>query len=154
VTTVICDELRLMIGEATDPARLARRGACVLLLHAPAVRSPSQLTPEQLRSALVVSVATPRGTVLTLGRHPDSDIVAPWPSVSRRHAALIGADGRALLVDRGSSNGTFVGGARLVPDVTHLLRDGDEIRFGRDLHAVFLTPHGLLAKLRSLGNAA
>lgn len=61
---------------------------------------------------------------------------------------------RVFLIDRGSANGTFVGSQRLRPDLVHVLEDGEEILFGRDLQATFLTSRGLLARVRGITPAA
>jgi predicted component of type VI protein secretion system len=70
---------------------------------------------------------------LTIGRHPTSDLrFGPDEDleVSSRHAAVLLRDGVRLLRDLGSTNGTFVNGARLRGD--HVLADGDVLRLGRD----------------------
>jgi hypothetical protein len=65
---------------------------------------------------------------LVLGRSPDCQVVIDHPSVSRAHARIdAGADGEHAIADLGSSNGTFVNGAR-VERAT--LRDGDVLRLG------------------------
>jgi DNA-binding winged helix-turn-helix (wHTH) protein len=51
------------------------------------------------------------------------------PTVSRRHARILVADGKATLEDLGSKNGTFLRGKRLT--APSALSDGDEIRLGR-----------------------
>lgn len=52
--------------------------------------------------------------------------------VSRRHAAIVRKEGGALqIVDRGSPNGTFLNGQRLIANQPRILRDGDELRFGK-----------------------
>ncbi len=51
--------------------------------------------------------------------------------VSRKHAAIIYKDGSLQVVDRGSSNGTFLNGRRLIPGQPCLLRDGDELLLGQ-----------------------
>jgi pSer/pThr/pTyr-binding forkhead associated (FHA) protein len=78
------------------------------------------------------------GPVTSLGRSFSVDgVVLEDELVSRRHAWLLrGEDGSWLLLDRGSSNGTRVGG-RLVD--RHLLEDLDEIRVG-DTRLVFRNP--------------
>jgi hypothetical protein len=53
--------------------------------------------------------------------------------VSRRHAALHWSEDRLALTDLGSTNGTYINHRRLSANQPHLLRDGDEIRFG-NLH--------------------
>ena len=63
-----------------------------------------------------------------IGRAPDNDIVLSDVRASRYHAELH-QDGAAWrVVDRGSSNGTFVNGARVVKD--RRLASGDRVRFG------------------------
>jgi DNA-binding winged helix-turn-helix (wHTH) protein len=51
------------------------------------------------------------------------------PTVSRRHARILVADGKAMLEDLGSKNGTFLRDERL--NGPSALFDGDEIRLGR-----------------------
>lgn len=53
------------------------------------------------------------GRRLTLGRHPDSDIVLAHATVSSRHAALTPLDKELMLDDLGSSNGTRINGQRV-----------------------------------------
>jgi hypothetical protein len=51
--------------------------------------------------------------------------------VSRMHAAFRKGEGMLNLVDLGSVNGTFLNGQRLIPNRPHMLRDGDEVKFGK-----------------------
>jgi eukaryotic-like serine/threonine-protein kinase len=50
--------------------------------------------------------------------------------VSRRHARIIKDEGRYLIADLGSSNGTRVNGQPLVPHRDYPLRNGDRIQVG------------------------
>jgi len=51
--------------------------------------------------------------------------------VSRQHALIMRKEGGALhLMDRGSDNGTYLNGQRLIAHQARILRDGDEIRLG------------------------
>ncbi len=50
--------------------------------------------------------------------------------VSRRHAILGHKDGVYIVEDLGSSNGTFVNGQRLAPQVPTPLAGGDELKCG------------------------
>lgn len=53
-------------------------------------------------------------------------------TLSRRHARLIGREGRYFLREEiGTSNGTWVGSLRLPAGVEQPLADGDRLRFGR-----------------------
>jgi DNA-binding winged helix-turn-helix (wHTH) protein len=63
-----------------------------------------------------------------LGRDPDVEIYLDSPGVSRRHALITIAAGRATIADLGSKNGTFVGDDRV--DGSRLLDDGDIIAVG------------------------
>ena len=45
---------------------------------------------------------------ITIGRSPESVIVIPDPTVSRHHAVIERRDGRLVLRDLGSTNGTYV----------------------------------------------
>lgn len=67
------------------------------------------------------------GDRVTIGRHPESDIVLDDDSVSSRHAELCERDGRWSVRDLQSSNGTTVNGASAFEET---LADGDIIRFG------------------------
>ncbi|WP_321501852.1 FHA domain-containing protein [Breoghania sp.] len=68
--------------------------------------------------------------VASIGRAPDNDCPIDHPSVSRHHAALvIDAAGRLCVVDRNSSNGTFVDGRRVADDPLPV-ENVRELRFG------------------------
>jgi hypothetical protein len=65
---------------------------------------------------------------------PDIDLTpfgALEKGVSRIHAALFRTEDTLTLVDLSSSNGTYLNGQRLIPEQPRVLRDGDEIRFGK-----------------------
>ncbi len=64
---------------------------------------------------------------LLLGRHQRCDVVLVDLTVSRRHARLIYRDGRWVLRDLASTNGTFVNGVRVGRCE---LRAGDQLRLG------------------------
>lgn len=64
---------------------------------------------------------------LVIGRGSNCDIVIGDLSVSRRHARLIRRDGRWVLQDLGSTNGTHLNGTRVGRCE---LRPGDELDLG------------------------
>lgn len=64
------------------------------------------------------------GDVATIGRAPGAEVLIQQPYVSKRHARLLRG---WVLVDLGSSNGTFVGGKR-ISEAT--LLSGDEFQLG------------------------
>jgi len=68
------------------------------------------------------------------GVFPDVDLDSddPEAKVSRRHARISMSEGRYLIEDLGSTNGTFVNrGRRLAPGDRCPLKDGDEIIVGK-----------------------
>ena len=64
---------------------------------------------------------------VTFGRHSGSSVVITSGSASRLHAEILFEDGRYVLHDRGSRNGTLVNGRDVT---THVLADGDLISIG------------------------
>ncbi len=67
--------------------------------------------------------------VVTVGRHPDSDIFLDDISVSRRHATFTRGDSGYVVSDLGSLNGSYVNRDRIDSDVT--LTGGDEVQIGK-----------------------
>lgn len=67
------------------------------------------------------------GSVLMVGRDAECEIVVHDPRVSRRHARLVPGEGAIALEDLGSTNGTWVNGARL--DRANLVA-GDRLTVG------------------------
>jgi pSer/pThr/pTyr-binding forkhead associated (FHA) protein len=68
-----------------------------------------------------------------IGRGAGSDVRLPDRSVSHRHASLrAGAQGgEFVLIDEGSTNGTFIGDVRISPHTSRIVRSGDMVRVGR-----------------------
>ena len=66
-------------------------------------------------------------SVISVGRHPDCNLVLADPNVSRNHAEIRPEGERFAVIDLGSTNGTRVNGVRID---RQLLQDGDEISFG------------------------
>jgi NADPH-dependent 2,4-dienoyl-CoA reductase/sulfur reductase-like enzyme/pSer/pThr/pTyr-binding forkhead associated (FHA) protein len=69
--------------------------------------------------------------VIAIGRQPGMHILIDQGSVSRRHAEISYANGRYLLRDLGSSNGTFINDVNITPQSVHVLKPGDILRFGK-----------------------
>lgn len=66
-----------------------------------------------------------------LGRRPENNIILEDPYVSGSHALIEVADGILTLTDLGSTNGTFVNGAKLAHNEPTTITPSDEIIFGR-----------------------
>jgi pSer/pThr/pTyr-binding forkhead associated (FHA) protein len=67
--------------------------------------------------------------MVTVGRHPDSDIFLDDISVSRRHATFTRTEGQYVVSDLGSLNGSYVNRDRIDTDV--VLSGGDEVQIGK-----------------------
>jgi hypothetical protein len=72
----------------------------------------------------------------TVGRHHESDIFLNDVTISRQHCRFLLGEGKLVVQDSGSTNGTYVNDARV--DEAQL-RAGDEVVVGR-FH--FLVAHG------------
>lgn len=114
-----------------------------------------QLAPDVLRQATVETLVAPNGTNVaqaTLGKFTIlngnrageklglggsgirigrestiCEIVLENPKVSRLHAEVVSIDGKVMLIDRNSSNGTYVNDQKIDK---RYLKDGDIIYFG------------------------
>jgi tetratricopeptide (TPR) repeat protein len=65
---------------------------------------------------------------VVIGRSGETDLVLTGERVSRRHAAVELRDGRVLVEDLGSSNGTWIGGTRIAGKAE--IAPGAEVRIG------------------------
>jgi ABC-type multidrug transport system ATPase subunit/pSer/pThr/pTyr-binding forkhead associated (FHA) protein len=69
---------------------------------------------------------------LVIGRDPSCDVVIAHPIVSKRHAEIVKQNGKIMIVDLGSVNGTFVNGIRIK---RHELQELDRVVIGpSELH--------------------
>jgi len=67
---------------------------------------------------------------VSIGRHPQCDLVLKNPSAGRWHARIRRVMGGYELEDGGSLNGTEVSGVQLTQGTPHLLEEHDVIRIG------------------------
>lgn len=98
---------------------------------------------------------------IVVGRDPGCDVVVDDPSVSTHHARFErSAEGRWILIDDDSTNGTLVGGMRMRPGVPRLVTAEAEIRFGTvratvrapvEVTAGVSTVESAMAMLQALG---
>jgi hypothetical protein len=70
----------------------------------------------------------PAGERTRIGRSPDNDIFLDDVTVSRNHAVLVARDGKYVVEDQGSLNGTFVNRRRIE---SAPLEEGDELQIGK-----------------------
>ncbi len=86
------------------------------------VRSGDHPTP------LKLSLDAPR---IVIGRGDGCEVRLPDPSVSHRHASIRQRGSDYVVVDEGSTNGTFVGPVRLSPQAPRVIKSGELLRVGR-----------------------
>jgi pSer/pThr/pTyr-binding forkhead associated (FHA) protein len=107
----------------------------VIMVHIRDANEPIQIVP---KTRIVIG----RSDTSTPNK-PDLDLTpfgALERGVSRNHAAIYRSEDTLTLVDLGSANGTHLNGQRLIPEQPRVLRDGDEIRFGKlVIHIYFKT---------------
>ena len=67
---------------------------------------------------------------LTIGRSPANPIHLTSEKVSRTHAKLLSGEDGLIVIDQGSTNGTFINEQRLAHMESAVLQVNDRIRFG------------------------
>ncbi|RCK71302.1 FHA domain-containing protein [Desertihabitans brevis] len=77
----------------------------------------------------------------TIGRHPRSDVFLDDITVSRHHVTLQRSEGRVVVTDQGSLNGTYVN-RKLIEGPTPL-NPGDVLQIGKFRMVYHVSPRGL-----------
>ena len=62
---------------------------------------------------------------ITVGRVQGNDLLLPKGNVSKRHARIVFRDGRFIVTDLKSTNGSYVNGHRIAQAT--IVREGDKI---------------------------
>ncbi len=76
------------------------------------------------------------GDRLTIGRHPDNDIVPKDAAVSMHHAIIQKIGEKLIVLDKEIRNGTFVNGIKVQ---SAELADEDIVKFGNELNVRVFT---------------
>src|SRR4051795_2612553 len=77
---------------------------------------------------------------INVGRVQGNDLMLPKGNVSKRHARLLFRDGRFIVTDLKSTNGTYVNGRKIAQAT--IVREGDKIYVGDFVLRVEMTAHG------------
>jgi NADPH-dependent 2,4-dienoyl-CoA reductase/sulfur reductase-like enzyme/pSer/pThr/pTyr-binding forkhead associated (FHA) protein len=93
--------------------------------------------PEFARALQLSELRLSQTRVVGIGRQPGIMLLVDEGTVSRRHAEISYANGQYILLDMGSSNGTFVNGRRLEAQSPYILQPDDTIRFGTRVSFTF-----------------
>ena len=65
---------------------------------------------------------------ITIGRVQGNDIILPKGNVSKRHSRIVLKDGKFIIVDLKSTNGTYVNGRKITSPL--VIKDSDKIYIG------------------------
>src|SRR5687768_13430458 len=65
---------------------------------------------------------------VTIGRVAGNDIILPKGNVSKRHSRIVLKDGKFIIVDLKSTNGTYVNGRKITSPL--VLKEPDKIYIG------------------------
>jgi len=95
---------------------------------APEPAAPHLLVLESADEGLEAGQTIALSAAVTIGRSEENSLQVADRFISSRHALICLRDGRRILVDRGSTNGTFVNGDRVEEEIE--LSDGDRIALG------------------------
>ena len=130
----IVGEVRSALGDDPKQPRLVRTVHGVGYAFCGAARETDEGSARALETVVYWLLLPDREVALQpgenlLGRVEDGVAWIDAPTVSRRHARILVADGVALIEDLGSKNGTFVRGQRISGPTS--LAHGDVIRLGR-----------------------
>jgi len=74
-----------------------------------------------------------KGNNIGIGRDPESDIFLDEETVSRKHARIEKGSGQTVVIDLGSTNGTYINDERVMPFTSTPLKEGDRLKFGRTI---------------------
>ncbi|MEZ6185446.1 MAG: FHA domain-containing protein [Planctomycetota bacterium] len=85
----------------------------------------------------------PFGSLITVGRAPNNDVVIPYSTVSKVHVIFTNPAETWFVADDASANGTFLNGARLTAKEKIAISDGDRLRLGPDVVGRFFLPESL-----------
>ncbi len=67
-------------------------------------------------------------TEVLIGRVKGNDVVLPKTNVSKRHSRIVVKDGKIILIDLKSTNGTFINGRKI--NGPHVMQEGDKVFIG------------------------
>jgi hypothetical protein len=117
------------ITEGTaDPLGGGGFGGGVAVAHTPVSAGPRLVGTMGVYSGQIFPIT---GASVDIGRDAANAIPLPQDNnASRKHATIQITGGQCVVMDNGSSNGTFVNGVRIANQMPQPLRPGDELTVG------------------------
>jgi hypothetical protein len=101
------------------------------------------VTPSSSIVFLEKSSRNPFGSMITVGRATNNDVVLPLRTISKMHSYLMCTSAGWKITDQHSANGTFIDGNKLPDGQGALLVDGVRVGFGNESQCHFYTARGL-----------
>jgi hypothetical protein len=92
--------------------------------------------------------------MVSVGRALNNDVVIVLSTVSKLHGYFLCEGAAWSFIDHRSKNGTQLNDKAVKPSERQKLADGDRIRLGLELQAVFLSPRSLYDFLRRSSSGA
>lgn len=86
----------------------------------------------------VEEITLDKELVITVGRNEDCNITIEYPKISRAHLTLMINANDVIVMDDGSSNGSFIGKKRLEPFKPHPIKDRGKIILADGLYSLEL----------------
>jgi hypothetical protein len=126
----VVDRARLVGDLNLRPARKAWLADVAATFARTITRVTASLEPDRPGPRTLLALDwTGTSSEMLIGRHHACDVLLGDLTVSRRHARLLFRDGRWIVQDLGSTNGTSVNGSRVGRCE---LRPGDDIALGNE----------------------
>ncbi len=118
-------------GPAANAVAFPLTGAMASALEPP----PNPYAPANASAASIIGAAGQfairKGIEVKVGRDPaQCPITLSEPRVSGVHATLKFDNGQLLVRDEGSNNGTYIGGARIAPNIFTPVPPNTPLKFG------------------------
>ena len=143
-------------GSASSPGAAAGPGGSSFLIVTLEGASSQAAVAAKRYLGRVVFLAkrpgNPFPNMISLGRATSNDIVIPLETISKLHGYFLREGDAYFYTDYQSTNGSLVNGKKLDKGEKRLLSDGDRMKLGLDVNAVFLMPATLYARVH--GGAA
>ena len=118
-----------LVGQEMNPTVEAEQITCFIPRSGRRVQLP-------LQARIHVGRSDPDG-----GHQPELDLTEDGGAregVSRNHAVILFTGEGVVIIDQESTNGTYLNGYRIPPDLPYPLHSGDEIKFGQLLVHIFI----------------
>jgi hypothetical protein len=120
-------------------------------------RPPTRATADRYQDRIAFIAkrdGNPFPNMISVGRALNNDIIVTLSTVSKLHGYFMSERDHWSFIDHGSKNGTKINDHPLQKNEKRRLADGDRIRLGLELLAVFYSPEALYGFLRRSSSAA